>query len=108
MGQYQRLLLIADRTLHQSPALLRAVALAKACGAVLHVRAFVEPAPVVHLWEEKTDDAGYQRYRRRFRRWVADEVQRLSGQGLEVTVEVVFTTHPLLDILKAVEDLKPD
>ena len=108
MGQYQRLLLIADQTMQQSPALLRAVALAKVSGAVLDVRAFVEPVPVVHLWEEKTDDAGYQRYMRRYRRWVADEVEQLGGQGLDVSVEVVFTTHPLLDILKTVEELKPD
>lgn len=108
MGQYQRLLLIADQTLQQSPALLRAVALAKVSGAVLDVRAFVEPVPVVHLWEEKTDDAGYQRYMRRYRRWIADEVEQLGGQGLDVSVEVVFTTHPLLDILKTVEELKPD
>jgi universal stress protein E len=108
MGQYQRLLLVADQTLHQSPAMLRAVALAKASGAVLAVRAFVEPAPVVHLWEEKVDDARYQGYLRRCRRWAADELDRLNDLGLDVTVEVVFTTHPLLDILKAVEDLKPD
>ncbi len=108
MGQFHRLLLIADQTLHQSPALLRAVALAKVSGAALDVRAFVEPAPIVHLWEEKTDDAGYQRYLRRYRRWVADEVEQLGGQGLDVTVEVIFTTHPLLDILKTVEELKPD
>lgn len=108
MGQYQRLLLIADQTLHQSPAMLRAVALARASGAVLAVQVFVEPAPVVHLWEDKIDDARYQGYLRRYRRWAADEVERLNEMGLEVTVDVVFTTHPLLDILKAVEDLKPD
>jgi universal stress protein E len=108
MGQYQRLLLVADQTLHQSPAMLRAVALAKASGAVLAVRAFVEPVPVVHLWEEKIDDARYQGYLRRYRRWAADELDRLNDLGLDVTVDVVFTTHPLLDILKTVEDLKPD
>lgn len=108
MGQYQRLLLIADPNLHPSAAMTRAVALAKTCGAVLHVRAFADPVPVVHVWEEKTDDASYQRYLRRYRRWVADEEQRLGDLGIEATVEVVFTTHPLADILRAVEDLKPD
>ncbi|MEK1909970.1 MAG: universal stress protein [Pseudomonas chlororaphis] len=108
MGHYQRLLLIADPTLHQSPASLRAVALAKASGAVLHVRGFAEPAPVVHLWEERVDEAGYQRYLRRHRRWVAEETQRLGDLGLEATVDVLFTTHPLLDILKTVEELGPD
>jgi len=108
MGQYQRVLLIADRTLYQSPALQRAVALAKVSGAILDVRAFMEPAPIIHLWEEKTDEAEYQRYLRRYRRWMVEEIQRLSGEGLNVSVEVVFTTHPLLDILRCVEELKPD
>lgn len=108
MGQYQRLLLIADQTLHQSPAMLRAVALARASRAELAVRAFVEPAPVVHVWEDKIDDARYQGYLRRYRRWAADEVERLNEMGLDATVEVVFTTHPLLDILRTVEDFKPD
>ncbi|WP_273828718.1 universal stress protein [Pseudomonas sp. SBT1-2] len=108
MGHYQHLLLIADPTLHQSPASLRAVALAKASGAALHVRAFAEPAPVVRLWEEKIDEAGYQRYMRRHRRWVAEETQRLGDLGLEATVDVLFTTHSLLDILKTVEELGPD
>ncbi|WP_339546728.1 universal stress protein [Pseudomonas sp. RA_35y_Pfl2_P32] len=108
MGKYQRLLLIAGQTLHQSPAQLRAVALALEAGAVLEVRAFVEPAPVVHYWEEQVDDAAQQRYLRRHRRWEAEELDRLSDLGLQATVKTVFTTHPLLDILKTVEDLKPD
>jgi len=108
MSQYQRLLLIVDQSLQQSPAMQRAVALAKAAGAVLDVRAFVEPVPVVHLWEEKIDDAEQQRYLRRYRRWETEELDRLNDLGLDVTVKAVFTTHPLLDILKTVEDLKPD
>jgi nucleotide-binding universal stress UspA family protein len=92
MGQYQRLLLVADQTLHQSPAMLRAMALAKASGAALDVRAFVEPVPVAHLWEERIDEVDAQRYLRRYRRWIADEVERLNGHGLKVTVDVVFTT----------------
>lgn len=108
MGQYERLLLVADQTLHQSAAMLRAIALAKASGAALDVRAFVEPVPITHLWEEKIDDVDAQRYQRRYRRWVADELEQLSNQGLDGTVDVVFSSHPLLDILKTVHVLKPD
>ncbi len=108
MGQYERLLLVADQTLHQSAAMLRAIALAKASGAALDVRAFVSPVPVTHLWEEKIDDMDAQRYQRRYRRWVADELEQLSNQGLDGTVDVVFSSHPLLDILKTVHVLKPD
>lgn len=108
MGQYERLLLVADQTLHQSAAMLRAIALAKASGAALDVRAFVSPVPITHLWEEKIDDVDAQRYQRRYRRWVADELEQLSNQGLDGTVDVVFSSHPLLDILKTVHMLKPD
>ncbi len=108
MSQYQRLLLITDRTLYHSPALLRAVALANACGAALDVRAFIEPAPVIHLWEEHLDESAHHDYLRRYCDWLVEEIQRLGGNGLKVTVELVFTTHPLLDILRTVADLKPD
>ncbi|MEB2858834.1 universal stress protein [Pseudomonas atacamensis] len=108
MGQYERLLLVADQTLHQSAAMLRAIALAKASGAALDVRAFVSPVPITHLWEEKIDDVDALRYQRRYRRWVADELEQLSNQGLDGTVDVVFSSHPLLDILKTVHVLKPD
>lgn len=108
MGQYQRLLLVADQTLHQSAAMQRAIALAKASGAALDVRAFVEPVPVTRLWEEKIDEVGAQRYQRRYRRWMADEFEQLNAHGLDVTVDVVSTNHPLLEILKTVRSLKPD
>lgn len=68
-------------TLHQSPTMLRAVALAKVSGAVLAVRALVEPAPIVHLREEKIDEARYQRYLRRYRLWVADEVRGSAAKA---------------------------
>ncbi|WP_336346796.1 universal stress protein [Pseudomonas monsensis] len=108
MGQYQRLLLVADQTLHQSPAMLRAIALAKANGAALDVRAFVEPVPFTHLWEDKIDGVDAQRYQHRYRRWVAEELEQLNAHGLNVTVDVIFTSHPLLEILKAVKALKSE
>jgi universal stress protein E len=63
---------------------------------------------VIHYFEEQVDDAQQQRYVRRYRRWEAEELDRLSDLGLQATVKAVFTTHPLLDILKTVENLKPD
>lgn len=108
MSQYQRLLLVCDPSLQQSPALLRAVALAKTAGSALDVRAYVDPVPVVHLWQEKVDDTERQRYLRRYCRWEAEEFDRLSELGLDVSVKAVFSTHPLLDILRTIEDLKPD
>jgi universal stress protein E len=108
MGQYQRLLLIVDQTLHQSAAMLRAAALAKVSGAALHLCAFIEPAPRIHAWEEEPDEAANQRYLQRYRQWLLDEARRLGSQGLKVTTDVVWTTHPLLDMLQYVEELQPD
>ncbi len=108
MSQYQRLLLITDRSLYHSPALLRAVALAKASGAAFDIRAFIEPAPIIHLWEEHVDESAFQDYLHRYRDWLIDEVQRLGGNGLKVTVELLFTTHPVLEILRTIADLNPD
>lgn len=108
MGQYQRLLLIADQNQHQSPAAQRAAALADASGAALHVVAFVEPPPRIHLWEEKMDDAARERYLQRYRHWLQVEAKWLRGHGLIVTCEVVWTTHPLQDMLQYIDEFEPD
>ncbi len=108
MAHYQRLLLIANPNLKEAPALLRAIALARASGAMLDVRAFIEPAPMAHVWEENRDEESDQRYQRHYLHWRDQTLQRLNAQGLEVNVQVVFTCDSLLDIVKCVEELKPD
>jgi universal stress protein E len=108
MAHYQRLLLIANPNLKEAPALLRAIALARAGGAMLDVRAFIEPAPMAPVWEENRDEEGDQRYQRHYLHWRDQTLQRLNAQGLDVNVQVVFTGDPLLDILTCVEALKPD
>lgn len=108
MGQYQRLLLIVEADLHPSAALRRACALARVSGAALHLCAFVQPPPHTHLWGEKNDEATAQRYMHHYRRWMVEEAALLKEQGLDVTTHVVWTTHPLLDILRYVEQFQPD
>lgn len=108
MGQYQRLLLIVEPDLHPSAAMRRACALARASGAELHLCAFVQPPPRTHLWGEKVDEATIQRYLHRYRRWMVEEASLLKEEGLHVTTHVVWTIHPLLDILRYVEQFQPD
>lgn len=108
MGQYQRLLLIVEPDLHPSAAMRRACALARASGAELHLCAFVQPPARTHLWGEKIDEATVQRYMHRYRRWMVEEAALLKEEGLEVSTHVVWTTHPLLDILRYVEQFQPD
>ncbi|ALI09732.1 MULTISPECIES: universal stress protein [Pseudomonas] len=108
MGQYQRLLLIVEPDLHPSAAMRRACALARASGAALHLCAFVQPPARTHLWGEKIDEASVQRYLHRYRRWMVEEAALLKEEGLDVTTHVVWTLHPLLEILRYVEQFKPD
>lgn len=108
MGQYQRLLLIVEPDLHPSAAMRRACALARASGAALHLCVFVQPPPRTHLWGEKTDEANVQRHLHRYRRWMAEEAALLKEEGLNVETHVVWTTHPLLDILRYVDQFQPD
>ncbi|KGU82590.1 universal stress protein [Pseudomonas mediterranea] len=108
MELYQRLLLIVEPDLHPSAAMRRACALARASGAELHLYVFVQPPAHTHLWGEKTDEANVQRHLHRYRRWMAEEAALLKEEGLNVSTRVVWTTHPLLDILRCVEQLQPD
>ncbi|KHK65524.1 universal stress protein [Pseudomonas frederiksbergensis] len=108
MGQYQRLLLIVEPDLHPSAAMRRACALARASGAALHLCVFVQPPARTHLWGEKTDETEVQRHLHRYRRWMAEEAALLKEEGLNVETHVVWTTHPLLDILRYVEQFQPD
>lgn len=108
MGQYQRLLLIVEPDLHPSAAMRRACALARASGAVLRLCVFVQPPPRTHLWGAKNDEVTIQGYLHRYRRWMVEEATMLREEGLQVDTEVVWTTHPLLDILRHVEQFKPD
>jgi len=108
MRQYQRLLLIVEPDLHPSAAMRRACALARASGAALHLCAFVQPPPRTHLWGEKIDQAMVEQYLHRYRRWMMEEASMLKEEGLDVTTHVVWTTHPLLDILRYIEQFQPD
>ncbi|MGD8220921.1 universal stress protein [Pseudomonas thivervalensis] len=108
MGQYQRLLLIVEPDLHPSAAMRRACALARASGAALHLCVFVQPPARTHLWGEKTDETDVQRHLHRYRRWMAEEAALLKEEGLNVETHVVWTTHPLRDILRYVEQFHPD
>ncbi|MCK8688165.1 universal stress protein, partial [Pseudomonas umsongensis] len=49
MRQYQRLFLIAGPTMRHSPAMERAIALADATGAALHIAVFIEDFDLMRL-----------------------------------------------------------
>src|SRR3990167_7342971 len=105
MGQYQRLLLIADPDMRHYAALQRAVALAQASGAALHIAMFVQPLAVFDDNFQELPREGQLEERRR---WLQKETAGLTAKGIQVTIEVVWNDHPLEEILVHVAQLQPD
>ena len=106
MSQYQRLFLIVGPTMRHTPALERAVALAKATGAVLHIAVFIEDVDILGLM------SGNEQFReicqQENQKWLQDEAQLIRGNGIAVTTEVVLARDVLQEILQHVKDLQPD
>ena len=106
MSQYQRLFLIAGPTMRHTPALERAVALAKATGAGLHIAVFIEDVDILGLMSG--DENFREICQQENQKWLQDEAQLIRGNGITVTTEVVLARDVLQGILQHVTDLKPD
>ncbi|WP_430318371.1 universal stress protein [Pseudomonas nitroreducens] len=110
MSQIQKLLLIAHPDLHDTPALHRATALAEACGASLHVLAYVEPFATFNLLARHVQsDTRESLLSAQRERWDKDcHLQRGRGAGIEMTSSVSWTTDLRTDLLQAIRELQPD
>jgi universal stress protein E len=105
MSQYQRLLLIADPSMRHYQALQRAVALAEASGAALHIAAFVDSLPV---FDQNLAPVPRESLLDKRRQWLQAETAALVSKGIQVTIEVLFSDDPLAEILLHVEQMQPD
>lgn len=108
MGQYQRLLLIADPAMRHSEALQRASALAEASGAALHVAAFVEPSPHFGGLERRVCEQARDNQLREQREWLGDEAGLMRSKGIMVTHEVLWSGNACQEILQHVAEMQPD
>ncbi|MHC8344831.1 universal stress protein [Pseudomonas sp. RT6P73] len=106
MSQYERLFLIVGPAMRHTPALERAVALAKATGAVLHIAVFIEDVGILGLM------SGNKQFReicqQENQKWLQDEAQLIRGNGITVTTEVALARNVLQEILQHVTNLQPD
>lgn len=109
-GNYRRILLIVDHSLRRTPAFERAVALARASGAALHMTLFDRNAVIAAA--EKLDRAESLAARDA---WIADRRARLQEEalllerdGLQVTCEVVWARNALEEILIHVQECGAD
>lgn len=108
MSQYQRLFLVADPERQHSAALQRAAALAKASGAALHVTAFVEPFASLRWLDQGVQEQTREQYLSEHDQWLQRQVAPLREQGLTVTCELQWTSEPLAEILRHLEEMQAD
>lgn len=108
MSQYQQLLLIIDPEQQNSAALQRATALAQACGAALHICAFVEPFSNSPWLDQATQDQIRDTYLQEQRKRLDEQAATLRSQGIRATTEVVWTAAVLEEILQHVAEMQPD
>ncbi len=105
MSQYQRLLVLVEQQARPSPAFTRAVALARATGATLHVASFVDYPPT--LLERGTLELDRPDYLNVHRELLRALVEPLQAEGLPVSSQAVWSEHRLQDILECVGQLDP-
>jgi len=111
MSQYQRILLLADPSLRRTPAFERAVWLARASGAALHIALF-DRDPLISAAALVTDtrhtEAAIAQWLEPRRQWLHAQTDDLIAKGLNVTSEAVWSRPSQHAILQHVDEFKPD
>lgn len=108
MSQYQRLFVLADPAMRHDGALQRAAALARASGAALHIAAFIEPFAALALLDPPLQARTRDRAVEAHRKWLEEQAAAPRHQGIQVTLDVVWTPEPLQEILLYVAQMQPD
>lgn len=103
----QRLLLIAPPLMHRDPAFDRAMMLAKALGAALHIVAFdyLEGLATAGLVNEQALQMLRTDYVEHHRRWLDTQAESMRQFGVDVTVETQWVKDPLPEILQHVREM---
>ncbi|OLS60531.1 universal stress protein [Pseudomonas putida] len=106
MRPYQRLFMIASPSLRHTPAMERAVAIARATDAALHIAVFLEEGDL--LGRMAAGSALRQSMEQDAWTWLRDEAAQLRHDGLEVSCEVQVSRHVMADMLEHVKEMQPD
>ncbi len=110
MSQYRKILLIADPTLPTTPAFQRAVALATATGAELHLCVFDYSSAIaaVAVVSEKVSELAKWGFVEQRERWLREQAVVLSATGLHVETQMIWGTPVHECIIENVAALAPD
>lgn len=106
MANFKRLLLIASPHMHRTPAFERAVALAKASSATLHIVAFdyIETLALVGIFNHDAMATLREGYLQLHRQWLEQEAEYERRNGLEVTTQLLWT-HDIVGEVQAYADV---
>ncbi|NWA09451.1 universal stress protein [Pseudomonas gingeri] len=110
MSNYQRILLVTDPCCRPTPALYRAKALAKACGASLHLVVFdhVEAISALTVFNKNAGTLAREGYLAKKREQLAGLAHQLSGQGMQTSYDLIWSQHPHVSIREYAEDIAVD
>jgi len=108
MSQYQRLLLIINPALRQSPAIQQAGALAGASGASLHIVGLIKSLGILSLLEGDDWASARASYLQEQDLWLQAQAHQLRVSGVEVTAYTTWSEDVRSDILQHVSELQPD
>jgi universal stress protein E len=110
MLNLKRLLLVASSEVRRTPAFERAVALARASGAVLHIVAvdYVEALSFVGVFNHDAMAQLRDGYLQLHRQWLEQEAEYERKRGLEVTVRLFWTHHMIDEICTYADEINAD
>ncbi|MEL7937478.1 universal stress protein [Pseudomonas delhiensis] len=107
MSQLRKLLFVTHPEQYHSPGLQRALALASACDAALHVLVYVEPFATFLLDRKVMEQARESMLQAQRQAWES-ECAAQRGRGLEVTASVVAAGNLREEILRDIREMQPD
>lgn len=110
MLRFERMLLIAPSEMTRTPAFDRAVALAQATGAALHMVAFdsVPALAVAGLFDLEAMAQAREGYLQMHRHWLEQQARFLAGSGVRVSSEVVWAKASPTHMLDYINDYRAD
>ncbi|MCS3471582.1 universal stress protein E [Pseudomonas sp. JUb42] len=109
MSKVERLLLVASPLMERTPAFDRALALAKAQAAALHIVAFVyvEALATAGLVNDQALHEIKEGYLAGHREWLEQQAVAMRHSGVQVTQEVVWVRRPFDEIMEHIREMKP-
>lgn len=110
MQSIRSILVVIDRSADEHPELERALTLAKAFGARVHLfaREYNEALYIHYVVSSKGDKLSREAYEREAQWWVNKQLEKFTAEGIEATGEAAWQKHLFNAVMEKVRELKPD